>query len=112
MTVEPYRSARRVFWISDNCSSHRAEKAAARLRSQRPQVRILPGAPSSNTKHTTYQTQSSARVLVTLRPEDTIEENGTEFIIDYSSTGERVRIFRGSLLWMSQRTHTITEVVK
>src|SRR6202163_2853057 len=28
MTTEPYRSARRVFWISDNCSSHRGEKAA------------------------------------------------------------------------------------
>ena len=24
MTTEPYRSARRVFWIADNCSSHRA----------------------------------------------------------------------------------------
>jgi hypothetical protein len=27
MTTEPYRSARRVFWIADNCSSHRGEKA-------------------------------------------------------------------------------------
>jgi len=26
MTVEPYRSASRVFWISDNCSSHRGER--------------------------------------------------------------------------------------
>ena len=29
MTTEPYRSARRVFWIADNCSSHRGERAAA-----------------------------------------------------------------------------------
>ena len=28
MTVESYRSARRVFWIADNCSSHRGERAA------------------------------------------------------------------------------------
>jgi hypothetical protein len=26
MAVEPYRSAGRVFWITDNCSSHRGEK--------------------------------------------------------------------------------------
>jgi DDE superfamily endonuclease len=32
MSVEPYRSARRVFWITDNGSSHRGDKAANRLR--------------------------------------------------------------------------------
>jgi hypothetical protein len=31
MTQEPYRSARRVFWITDNGSSHRGEKGAQRL---------------------------------------------------------------------------------
>ena len=36
MTTEPYRSARRVFWIADNCSSHRGDKAAARLRAHWP----------------------------------------------------------------------------
>jgi hypothetical protein len=41
MTVEPYRSARRVFWITDNCSSHRGEKAAARLRAQWPTVTLV-----------------------------------------------------------------------
>ena len=41
MAVEPYRSARRVFWISDNCSSHRGEKAAARLRGQWPAVTLV-----------------------------------------------------------------------
>lgn len=40
MTTEPYRSARRVFWISDNCSSHRGEKAAARLRAQWPTLTL------------------------------------------------------------------------
>jgi len=41
MTTEPYRSARRVFWIADNCSSHRGEKAAARLRVHWPTVTLV-----------------------------------------------------------------------
>ena len=41
MTTEPYRSARRVFWISDNCSSHRGDKAAARLRAQWPTLTLV-----------------------------------------------------------------------
>jgi hypothetical protein len=41
MTLEPYRSAHRVFWITDNCSSHRGEKAAARLRGQWPAVTLV-----------------------------------------------------------------------
>jgi hypothetical protein len=41
MAVEPYRSARRVFWITDNCSSHRGEKAAARLRTRWPAVTLV-----------------------------------------------------------------------
>ena len=32
MSQEPYRSARRFFWITDNGSSHRGHKAARRLR--------------------------------------------------------------------------------
>ncbi|WP_327295835.1 MULTISPECIES: hypothetical protein [unclassified Streptomyces] len=31
MTREPYASAKRVFWIVDNGSSHRGKKAADRL---------------------------------------------------------------------------------
>jgi len=34
MRQEPYRSARRVFWIVDNGSSHRGQRAAARLRAK------------------------------------------------------------------------------
>jgi hypothetical protein len=41
MTTEPYRSARRVFWIVDNCSSHRGDKAAARLRARWPAVTLV-----------------------------------------------------------------------
>ena len=33
MSREPYKSARRVFWIMDNCSAHRGQKAVDRLRS-------------------------------------------------------------------------------
>jgi hypothetical protein len=32
MSTEPYASARRVFWVVDNGSSHRGKKAADRLR--------------------------------------------------------------------------------
>jgi hypothetical protein len=31
MTAEPYRSARRVFWVLDNGSSHRGQAAVIRL---------------------------------------------------------------------------------
>src|SRR5881296_3326805 len=41
MAVEPCQSARRVFWITDNCSSRRGEKAAARLRAQWPTVTLV-----------------------------------------------------------------------
>jgi len=41
MKREPYRSARRVFWIVDNGSSHRGEKAASRLRQRWPHVILV-----------------------------------------------------------------------
>jgi transposase len=41
MHQEPYRSARRVFWIVDNGSSHRGERAAEELRTRRPRVVIV-----------------------------------------------------------------------
>lgn len=34
MTGEPYRSARRVFWIMDNGSAHRGAKGDARLQAR------------------------------------------------------------------------------
>ena len=36
MTQEPYRSARRVFWIMDNCSSHGRQKLVERFRAKGP----------------------------------------------------------------------------
>jgi hypothetical protein len=41
MRQEPYRSARRVFWIVDNGSSHRGEPCAARLRARWPTIIVV-----------------------------------------------------------------------
>ena len=41
MSREPYKSARRVFWIMDNCSTHRGQRAVDRLRSQWPNVLLV-----------------------------------------------------------------------
>jgi len=38
MGQKPYRSARRVFWIFENGSSHRGQKAAQRLQSRWPSI--------------------------------------------------------------------------
>lgn len=41
MRQEPYRSARRVFWITDNGSSHRGDRAAARLQARWPTLVLV-----------------------------------------------------------------------
>jgi transposase len=41
MDQEPYRSARRVFWIVDNGSSHRGDRAAAELQTRHPRIVIV-----------------------------------------------------------------------
>jgi transposase len=41
MSQEPYRSARRVFWIVDNGSSHRGERAAEELRARHPRIVLV-----------------------------------------------------------------------
>jgi DDE superfamily endonuclease len=41
MTTEPYTSARRVFWIVDNGSSHRGQRAVDRLRDRWPNARLI-----------------------------------------------------------------------
>ena len=41
MAQEPYRSARRVFWIVDNGSSHRGAKAAQELIARHPTVVVV-----------------------------------------------------------------------
>jgi hypothetical protein len=41
MGQEPYKSARRVFWIMDNCSAHRGQKAANRLSDRWPNLILI-----------------------------------------------------------------------
>jgi hypothetical protein len=41
MTVEPYVSAKRVFWVVDNGSSHRGQAAVDRLESVWPNLRLI-----------------------------------------------------------------------
>lgn len=41
MSQEPYCSARRVFWIVDNGSSHRGDRAADELRERHPRIVIV-----------------------------------------------------------------------
>jgi len=41
MDQEPYRSARRVFWIVDNGSSHRGERATEELRVRHPRIVVI-----------------------------------------------------------------------
>jgi hypothetical protein len=43
MSQEPYRSARRVFWIMDNGSSHRGERSVQRVQSRYANVRVVHG---------------------------------------------------------------------
>jgi hypothetical protein len=41
MGQEPYHSAKRVFWIMDNCSAHRGQRAIERFRSQWPNAILV-----------------------------------------------------------------------
>jgi hypothetical protein len=41
MTLEPYASARRVFWVVDNGSSHRGQASVDRLESAWPNLRLI-----------------------------------------------------------------------
>ena len=41
MTVEPYASARRVFWVVDNGSSHRGQASVDRLEGAWPNLRLI-----------------------------------------------------------------------
>ena len=41
MTTEPYASARRVFWVVDNGSSHRGQRAVDRMHQRWPNARLV-----------------------------------------------------------------------
>ncbi len=41
MTTEPYASARRVFWVVDNGSSHRGQRAVGRMQQRWPKAHLV-----------------------------------------------------------------------
>jgi len=41
MSVEPYASADRVFWVVDNSSSHRGQRSVKRLQGAWPNLRLI-----------------------------------------------------------------------
>jgi DDE superfamily endonuclease len=41
MTAEPYASARRVFWVADNCSSHRGQASIYRMAAAWPNAVLV-----------------------------------------------------------------------
>jgi hypothetical protein len=41
MDTEPYASAKRVFWIVDNGSSHRGQRSVDRLQGEWPTLRLI-----------------------------------------------------------------------
>ncbi|MGH9244843.1 MAG: transposase, partial [Acidimicrobiales bacterium] len=41
MTTEPYATARRVFWVVDNGSSHRGRRAVDRMTQRWPNARLV-----------------------------------------------------------------------
>ena len=41
MTMEPYASARRVFWVVDNGSSHNGKRSVARMQASWPTARLI-----------------------------------------------------------------------
>jgi hypothetical protein len=63
MTQQPYQSAHRVFWIMDNCSAHRGQKAAPRIRSQWSNAILVhpPSTPVGSTKSKSSSPSSRER---------------------------------------------------
>ncbi|MFJ1551156.1 IS630 family transposase [Streptomyces sp. NPDC088246] len=63
MTTEPYTSARRVFWIVDNGSSHRGQKAIDRLTTAFPNAVMVhtPSTPPGRTRSRSSSPSSNAR---------------------------------------------------
>lgn len=63
MAQEPYRSARRVFWIVDNGSSHRGDASVRRLQKAHPNVVPvhLPSMPVGSTRSRSTSRSSNAK---------------------------------------------------
>ncbi|WTT40904.1 IS630 family transposase [Kitasatospora sp. NBC_00085] len=81
MTQEPYASAKRVFWVVDNGSSHRGKKAADRLRAAFPNAVMIhtPVHASWLTRWRSTSPSSSARSShPTISPTSTRSGTGSE----------------------------------
>jgi hypothetical protein len=95
MTVEPYASAKRVFWVVDNGSSHRGQAAVDRL------VRRFPNAVMVHTPtHASWLNQVEIYFSVVQRkvvsPNDfndltEVEQRLTEFEKRYNQTARPFR---------------------
>ncbi|ARH89159.1 hypothetical protein STRMOE7_01125 [Streptomyces sp. MOE7] len=83
MRVEPYASAKRVFWIVDNRSSHRGQKAADRL------AAAFPNAVMGHTPvHASWLNQVEIYFSVVQRKVITPHD-----FTDLAQVGDRLRAF-------------------
>ena len=92
MSQEPYCSARRVFWIVDNGSSHRGERAVEELRARHPRIVIV-----HTPKHASWLNQIEIYFSIiqrkVLTPNDCtslqqLEDRLAEFAQRYSALGK------------------------
>jgi DDE superfamily endonuclease len=90
MAQEPYRSAARVFWVVDNGSSHRGEKAAAELAERHPTL-VLVHLPTHASWLNQVEVYFSILQRKVLTPNDfpdlaAVEERLTAFAARYNDT--------------------------
>ncbi|MDW4911555.1 transposase, partial [Streptomyces sp. ADMS] len=83
MSTEPYASAKRVFWIVDNGSSHRGQKAAARLTAAFPNA-VMVHTPV----HASWLNQVEVYFSVVQRK--VVSPND---FTDLAQVGDRLRVF-------------------
>jgi hypothetical protein len=66
MTEEPYRSARRVFWVLDNGSSHRGSASVRRLLTEWEAATMAQSTSVSSTLHLVIDAGQQQRLLIGL----------------------------------------------
>ncbi len=100
MNQEPYRAARRVFWIVDNGSSHRGERAAQEVYARYPRVVIVhtPVHASWLNQIELYFSLLQRKVLT---PNDCISL--TELVHRIVAFGERYSALRKPFAWTFTR---------
>ena len=94
MTQEPYASADRVFWIVDNGSSHRGQKAVDRLAKQYPNaimVHTQSTRPGSTRSRSTSPSCNGKWSRPTTSPNDAVTERLSAFEARYNQTARPFR---------------------